>query len=285
MKIVDIHAHFFPDKIQTAIYDWFDNFGWKMYKRYSFEESVKHLKIRGIDKRVIAVYAHKRGVSAYFNNWLGNISKEYNNIVPFGTVHPEDSNIKEISEDIFNKHKLSGVKIHCHVEKVKPEDERLFPLYENIIKNDAVLLLHGTLYPSDASIRKDFNPADYSGAKHVYNLLKTYPEMKIIVAHLGMGEYDKFAELLDSFDNLYLDTAAVYCFNDEQKKTYDISPPPTRDFIKKYNKKILFGSDFPFIPNDISHQINVINNLDISKEEKENIFYLNAKKILNLDKV
>lgn len=78
--------------------------------------------------------------------------------------------------------------------------------------------------------------------------------------------------LAGKFDNLYLDTSCLSRY---------IAPETLYNIIRLHTPdKILFGSDSPWDkPSDITV---MINNLPLSDSEKEKIFYLNAKKLLNI---
>ncbi len=278
-KIIDFHTHFFPEKLQNAIYDWFEKYGWGIYHRYTLEEAVNHLKSIGYEKWVIAVYAHKPGISESLNSWLGEITKKHPAIIPFGTVHQED-NVREIVKTAFEMHGIVGIKFHTHIARVSPEDPRLFPAYEEIIKHNGILLLHGSIHPTDAGFVSDFDPYEVSGAEHVEKLLEKFPEMVTIVAHLGMGEYEEFGELMEKYPNLYLDTTMVHCMKDVKIKHPETPPPPSIEFILKHINRILYGSDFPFLPYHIERQITAIENLPIQANQLKVIFFDNAIKLL-----
>ena len=278
MRIIDFHTHFFPEHIQNLIYDWFDNSGWGIYRRYKLEEAIKKLQEVGYQRWVVAVYAHKKGIADFLNKWVSEISIQYPEIIPAGTIHQED-NTSEVVKKAF-EYGVKGIKFHTHISLAPPEDERLFPVYEEIIRRNNFLILHGSIHPTDAGFIRDFDPYEVSGAYHVSKLLEKFPELTVIVAHMGMGEYEEFGKLIEKYPGLYLDTTMTHCMEFVQIKHPETPPPPDDVFLEKFSNRILLGSDFPFIPYPVEKQIQCIEERNISSETKEKIFHKNAETLL-----
>ena len=115
--------------------------------------------------------------------------------------------------------------------------DKLVPLMEICRNRDLPFLIHtnepvGHIYPGKTP----------NTMKQIYDLIKRFPENKIVLAHWGGGIF--FFNLLkkdvkESLENVYFDTAASPFLYDPQ--------------IYRYAKeiagleKILFGSDFPLI--------------------------------------
>ena len=75
-------------------------------------------------------------------------------------------------------------------------------------------------------------------------------------------------------DNIYFDTSSTLEF---------ISPELAVKILKKHDMdKILFGTDYPMW--HIKKEIENIEKLPLSDDEKEKIFYQNAEKLLGLTK-
>ena len=71
------------------------------------------------------------------------------------------------------------------------------------------------------------------------NVLARHPDLELIGAHLGSLEYDvdKLAERLDRFPNFAVDMAERVCHFQVQERE------KVRDFIMKYQDRLLYGSD------------------------------------------
>lgn len=111
---------------------------------------------------------------------------------------------------------------------------------------------------------------------YVEYLLQRYDNMKIILAHLGANRMDNSAtrQTIQKFSTnkrVYFDTSTIFDSN-ILKDACSIIP----------NERILFGSDIPFVlkKDPAFEAVNVINGLNITAEEKQNILCENAKKLL-----
>ena len=82
-----------------------------------------------------------------------------------------------------------------------------FPTYEAILQLDGILNIHAGREPAITAYGLDVRTI--SGARRVEEILQRYPELKIIVPHLGFDESDRFYSLLDAYPTLYLDTTMM----------------------------------------------------------------------------
>lgn len=266
-KIIDFHTHVFPDKLYQAIKDWFvKNVGWHFYFEGSSKDILDFLeKNEQIEYYLCFGYAHKPNISMDLNKFYASIKNNYKKAIPLGCFHQDDSNIQEVIEQAL-KAGLIGFKLHCHVQKIRPDDKRLYKVYEIIIKNNSFILFHAGTGPFTN---------EYVGFKYFEKILDKFPELNCVVAHLGAFESELFLNSTIKYPNLYLDTSYTFIANPTNIMTAPL------DLFKKAYKKIFFGSDFPGICHSFDESVKAIANLPLNIEEKEHIFYKNAKKFLS----
>ena len=94
--------------------------------------------------------------------------------------------------------------------------------------------------------------------------------------HAGENFYENTLRMMDGYPNLYADLGVEMWLH-----------PMTKDFAVKFLKsakeygfldRVMFGSDQMVWPEAITSSINFLNALDfLTKEEKQKIFYDNAK--------
>ncbi len=276
MKLIDFHTHLFPNKLLDALWAWFETHAWPIeYKKY-VEDLIPILKKEGVERCVHLHYPHKVGMSESLNLWAHELEKKYPDfIIPFGSVHPDDEKKEQILKTCFEDYQMKGLKIHCHVQKVAPEDPRMIPVYEMCEAYQKILLIHCGTGPNFKD--RPLNPYGYdvdqvSGLRHFEKIIGKYPKMIFIVPHLGYEEVDEFFDLLKEHPNLYLDTTmAVANFLPGK-----IDP----EKIAEHADRLIFGTDFPNIPYEWSREKNNLLNMKLGKESEENIFYKNAEKLL-----
>jgi len=277
-KYIDVHTHFFPPKIFQAIWNYFEIRdeenkvrGWPVNYRLPIEQLVDVLKSKNIQYFTTLNYSHKAHISEYINEWVFEFSQQHTNAIPFGCVWPEDDNRISYIAKIFDDYNFYGLKIQPLVQKFYLVDPRLEEIFKILIDKGKWLITHiGT-----APYRNK-----YVGYSNFVKFLEKYPEINVIVAHMGAFEYQKFLDLLDKYQNLYLDTTMIYIpdniFPERTTKR------PTKEDLITYQDRILFGSDFPNIPYEYENSTKGLLALDLSREFYQEIFYENAKKIFQL---
>jgi predicted TIM-barrel fold metal-dependent hydrolase len=272
MKIFDAHVHLFPDQIFRAIWKWFDDNAWKIQYQVSADDVVRILKEHGIERFLVLNYAHKAGIAKSLNEWTYNFCSKYPEAIPLGTVHPDDEDIDKILDKCFVDYKFAGLKLHCHVTSIRPDDERMSPIYEKLIEHDKIFVLHAGVGPSLRGYKE--HTKEISGVRFVKPVLKRYPELKLTIPHLGTDEADEFFELMTDYPNLRMDTTMVL------GGFFPVEIP--WDKIETFSDRILFGSDFPNIPYDLMTEINAILNSPLSPEAQERVLCSNACRLLDV---
>lgn len=230
---IDFHVHLFPEKLYAAILGWFDtNTSWRFKFRGDWREAVEFLEAKErLERYVCFGYAHKKGISRELNGFYSEVGRLSPKAIPLMTAHQDDDDLAGIAEEGFQLG-LKGVKIHCQVQNASPADPRFDPLYERLIANGGFALLHAGNGPfSGPNVGFDkFEP-----------LLTRYPELKVVVAHLGCMESERFLTEAAKRENLYLDTS--YTFIDNPTNRMDAP----LNLLVRAADKVLFATDFPGI--------------------------------------
>jgi len=268
MSIIDSHVHLFPEPLFRAIWDWFERHGWSVRYKVQADEAVRLLKEQGIERFVVLNYAHKPGMSESLNAWTYEFCKKYPEAIPFGAIHPDDE-VKKLLDRCFKEYRFFGLKFHSHVAATRPDDERMFPIYEKLIEYDRVLTLHAGIGPSLEGYKE--TTKEVSGARFVRKMLKRFPQLKVIIPHLGADEFDEFFRLMEEFPNLWMDTTMILT------GYFPVKIPWEK--IEKFPDRILYGSDFPNLPYDMTSEIRAIRSSPLSDETREKIFSKNARRL------
>lgn len=279
-RYIDLHTHFFPPEIFKAIWNFFElpnkkgkPRGWPIKYKYSTEKLVKILESQNVEKFSTFNYAHKAGVADFINEWTNQFVKEFKNALAFGCVSPEDEDRVEYISKIFDIYNFYGIKLQLLVQNFYPYDERMFEVYDIILDRGKWITFHvGTAPYSNR----------YVGYKSFTRFIEKYPNMNVIIAHLGTYEFEKFFGILDEYDNIFLDTAMVYIDLDLFQKWKKKIKLPKPELLLSYEDRLFYGSDFPNIPYDYEFSTKGLLELDLPKKFYENIFYNNAKRIFKL---
>lgn len=132
-------------------------------------------------------------------------------------------------------------------------------------------------------IGHDYPGKDKNYFKEIYELVKMFPDLILILAHLGGGLpfYELIPEVRKVFKNVYYDLAANPLVYETRsiKHVSDIVGP----------EKILFGSDFPLLiyPHKSREKQfqrfidDIYHNAGLNKDEWKQIMYSNGKKMIS----
>ncbi len=267
-ELWDAHIHLFPEKLMRAIYRYFsENYRWHLPFPADTAALIKHLREDGVKRAFVLAYVHKPGLSGQVNRWLASVAAEQPWLVPFGAAHPEDPDLKSVLSEALDRHHFAGIKLHCLVQQISADDERLFPIYEALVKRSRALVIHATNFP--------LPDPKHLGMSRLAHVLKRFPTLLVAVAHLGLNELPLTRELLQQYRGLYLDTAFVFQNNS--------CVPPHEEIIRlmmDFPGRILYGSDFPFILEQPANGIQRIMRFNLPPLFYHKLFYQNASDFL-----
>ncbi|MHA1150520.1 MAG: amidohydrolase family protein [Promethearchaeota archaeon] len=277
-KYIDIHTHFFPPNIFDAIWKVFEMpdytghiRGWSINYKLPINELIELFEEHNVEAFTTLNYAHKRGVAEYFNDWTVKFVKKQKNAIPFGCVHPEDKNRVAYIRELFDTYNFTGIKVQPLVQNFHVADKRMNEIYELIVDKGKWLLVHAGTAPYRN---------EYVGFKYFKEFINKFPDINVIVAHMGAFEYRKFFKLTESHENLYFDTAMIYIPQNVFRER--IVRRPDAEELLSYQDRILYGSDFPNIPYEYERSTKGFFKLALPKAFYKKIFYENAKKLFKL---
>lgn len=269
--VIDAHVHVFTPKLFDAIWRWFDQYGWPVrYKLYA-DEVIKHLRSRGVEHLVLLHYAHKPGIARAMNDFVADLVKRHEGVTGLATVHPGEPDAIEILEDAFAKG-LKGVKLHCHVQAMPPDDPRLWPVYELCAARGAPIVIHAGREPRSDALPID--PRTICDASRVGRVLSAFPHLKLSVPHLGADELDAYAALLRTHDNLWLDTTMMLA---GYFTTGDLLP-----YVKVRPDRVMFGTDFPNLPYSWDREARAVAAAGLADADVERLLAGNARALFGI---
>ena len=271
--VIDFHTHCFADKIaENAISALTKN---NPNEGPYLNGTIKNLQASaekaGIDYNVIASIATKPSQFKVISDWSIEIKNE-RRIIPFGSIHPEN---KDFKDELKRLHAagIKGIKMHHDYQNSFVDDEKLYPIYEEISNLGFVILFHAGL---DIGLPE---PVHCPPARLI-KVVKDFPDLIIVAAHLGGDDvsYDdnKYNDvtkyLAGKAPNLYFDTS------------YTLKYMPAEKGLKLIRSlgtdKVLFGTDSPWT--DQLEEVERIKNIGLNKNELDMILYQNAAKLLKL---
>lgn len=264
MKIIDAHCHVYPDKIAVKASKATGNF---YAIPMDYDGTVSTLlevgEKAGVDKYIIQSVATTPAQVRSINEFIKNTVEKYSDkMYGLGTLHPESDDLKGDVENIVELG-LLGVKLHPDIQQFKLDDYRCLKIYELCEKHNLPMLIH----TGDSRY-------DYSNPNRLIPILDIYDKLIIVGAHFGgWSMWEKASELLYEKPNFLVDCSSSFYALDDEK---------IMEIIRRYGAdKVLFGADYPmWNPKD---EIERLNSLPLTDEEKEKIFSLNAMRVFGID--
>jgi len=270
--VIDAHVHVFPDSLFEAIRRWFDRHAWPIRYRLSAPQVIEFLFARGIRHIVALHYAHKPGISRDLNAFAAALVNEYLGVTALATVFPGEPDDLAILEEAFGMG-LRGVKLHSHVQCFEFETPTMHRIYDLCSFHGKPMVIHAGREPKSPAYGCD--PYILCGADRIRRILRSHPDLRLCIPHLGFDEFGAYDAMVQEFDTLWLDTTMTL-------GGYFMKDPPL-DLAKLRSDRILYGTDFPNIPYAWDRELKQLQRLDLPPQTLERILWRNAVDLFSID--
>jgi predicted TIM-barrel fold metal-dependent hydrolase len=262
MKIIDFHAHCFPDDLAGRAVErvlttspgarcWTD--GTMAGLRTSMKES-------GVTKAVVLPVATKPSQVRTINRQAPLLRAP--DIIPFGALHPaaEDSGA-EIS--FMKSNDIRGIKLHPEFQDFNMDDPAVFPLYEACASAGLIVVFHTGTDPGPFT--NDHSLPHMLAAVH-----RAFPRLRIVAGHMGGHQvWDEVGKHLVGLP-LYFETSTA---------PTNFSPENFVRLCRRHGmERVLFGTDTPWYGQRFDREW--IERCGLTDSEKELVFHRNAEKLL-----
>ncbi|MHA2155743.1 MAG: amidohydrolase family protein [Candidatus Hodarchaeales archaeon] len=279
-RLFDSHTHFFPSKMFERIWGHFETKYWPIYEKGSPESLARSLITdHDVSNFVVLNYAHKEGIAQFLNNWTHTFCSSFTAgkyAIPVGTIHPDDKDRVIETERILETLNFAGIKLQLMVTSFYISDKRLLPVYQKLLEYDRILIVHVGTGPDHSNFHPNMTlESPYVGIRYLRPFLEQFPELKVIVPHLGANEFHEMWMLIEDFPNLYFDTAMVGVQNNPAFS--DPLADIENQELTKLADRLLFGTDFPNIPYSYQNAINSWLERRMNPSFYHKLFYENAK--------
>lgn len=237
--VVDVHSHAwqYPGHFSDAFRD--------QAKRARGGEEID-LTIRyadyraaipeGVDVKTV-VFGGKARLSGLWveDDYVAKYVAEHSDtLIGFLSVDPTQdgfySDLRRSHEELG----LRGIKLLPMYAGFRPDDARLDPLWRYAQRNRLPVLLHtGTTFIAQA-------PLECTLPRHLDDVATRFPDVKIIMAHLGHPYEHEAVVVARKHPNVYCDISALHYRSHQLYHSLML--------VQQYGvwEKLLFGTDYPF---------------------------------------
>ena len=207
------------------------------------------------------------------NAWVCDVAKEHPQLVPYVGVDPwiltnEDmlAHIREMADSRGAK----GIKVHPALQRFYMHDERMNSIWKTCVELGFPIVAHSG--PSSSG-------EQYAEPRAFAAVLQSFPDLRVVLAHMGGGAWRQLTEIARAYPNAYFDCCEIIEWTggpgaptDHELAQLILDVGPDR---------VMMGSDFPWY--DIDHSVERVMELPLlATEQKEAILGANAVSILGL---
>lgn len=208
------------------------------------------------------------------NQWGCQVTAEYPNLIPFLGLDPVLMSGEQMLSEMDDKLRKGarGVKIVPNTLRIYGNDRRLWPVYEECAKR------HLPLLSQSGGQAQPGAPDPWSRPWYFAEVAREFPNMKIILAHMGRGFEEDVADLTSEYPNVFTDLSS---------RLHTVGRPGgwTKEeavaWIRRMGvDRVMFGTNYPW-SNPVEY-VAVLDSLDLTEKEKALICANNAKRVIGL---
>jgi predicted TIM-barrel fold metal-dependent hydrolase len=263
VRVIDTHAHVFPDSIAAkAVAALAAEGGITPYYDGTVSGLLSAMDRGGVTCSVIVPVATKPSQVRTINDWVGTLGSD--RILPFGAMHPD---FPDPASEIARMATLGirGIKLHSQHQHFMPDEERMSPIYDAAEREGLVVLFHAGGYVVDRE--SEAGPAEFA------RMLDAHPGLRCVLAHMGgYRRWDEVRELLCGRD-VYFDTAYV---------PRNLADEAFLALARDHGiERVLFGTDGPWA--DAAEEIAYLGGMGFTAAELDAILYGNAARLYGLE--
>ncbi len=275
--IIDFHTHVYPDALAERIMQALSRFDdVQAHTNGTLGALLKSMSEAGIDRSVILPVATRKGQFDSITKFAEQINKQYDNLISFGGIHPDDEKIPEKLKYLKDKG-FKGIKIHPDYTETFIDDERYIHMIAEAGRLGMLVLTHAGKDPAYSTI----HCPPKKGRKMLDRVKELAPTDKpfFIFAHLGGNRQQDDVEEFLVGQSCYIDISCSFSDLGEFSTTSD---KQIVRIIKMHGAdKILFASDSPW--NNQKAYVERFRALTgLSDIEKEMILGGNAQRLLGI---
>lgn len=248
--IIDAHSHIWEEKLVSgdlkhlleALTERFKPDDPAQIRNGTIDRLIGEMDEAGIDKTVLLgldvglAFASELGVREY-NDYVADIVRRYpERIIGFAGVDPRRGKEGIVELQRCFDMGLRGLKLWT-LTGFYPDDESYYPLYEKVAELGIPMLIHTGSGPPKTYLK--FNKPLY-----VDKVAVDFPDIKIIMAHIGAPWVEEAVAIVIKNQNVYVDMSAW----EPVVKAAPIALCQALTQIKMATgslRQVLFGTDWP----------------------------------------
>jgi predicted TIM-barrel fold metal-dependent hydrolase len=194
--------------------------------------------MRAVDKAIVFSlrYGDSAGIAGDDEVTARTVARFPDKFVGFACVDPRRADCMDLLVHAIEDLRLKGVKFGPIYNGVSLLDPRMEPIYHYCIKHNLPLTMHmGTTFARNA-------PVELGRPVYVDAVATRYPELKMVMAHMGHPWFEECIVVARKQPNVYCEVSALFY---RPWQFYNILIA-AQEYTVHNRNKIFWGTDFPY---------------------------------------
>ena len=272
--LIDVHTHFMPERMMAKVWAYFEQAGplvgpgWSIAYRQHEQQRLDILRGLGLRAFTSLVYPHKPGMARWLNDWANEFAGRTPDCLHSATFFAEPSATGDVSRALEQGARV--FKCHLQVGGYDPNDPLLRDVWGLLAETGTPVITHCGSAPA---------PGTHTGPGPIAELLARHPRLTLVVAHLGMPEYEEFLDLADRYDRVMLDTTMAFTAFTEA-----VMPFPRHALVRlaHLGDRVLLGTDFPTIPHRYGQALKALEQTGLGEAWLRAVCHDNAARLFTI---
>ena len=236
-RFFDCHTHLFPAERVGDLMRWIHRaiLDFKAPVDTTPEQAVAELRAAGALRWANLLFPVGPNEAAGLHAWGYELAQQFPDMVPFGGVHIDDPDPLRVVQDAIEHYEMAGLKFHPMVQGFYPWDPHLARVLTYLDDRELPIYVHTGF---DKWYGSDYDRAGLE------TMLIHYPEMPVVLSHIGFPDIEWVFSLADRFPQVWLDLTNVPGSFERMGR-----PAPLleqlRTGLHRHRDRLLMGTDYP----------------------------------------
>jgi predicted TIM-barrel fold metal-dependent hydrolase len=231
--IVDVHTHLGLEVDRRAREYWREHHRVPDWRVGPYIEAMK-----SVDRSVLLAFPfpdYDISTNESDNECVAQFVREHGDkFIPFYFLHPGHPTAMADLERAVQEWGAKGIKLTPIYANFRPDDEQYFPFYARIEELGLPVLWH-----QGSSMDAPNGPLEWAMPWRLDKIARTFPDLKMVIAHFGFPWIREVVALLRKRANVYADVSAF------GTRTWVLYNALVDTVQYGAEDKVFFGSDYP----------------------------------------
>lgn len=211
---------------------------------------------------------------------LLRLTEGMENVAVVGSINAEtvpDNHMTSL-EAYLKAGRIRGVKLYLGYQPIRANDERLNRVYALANAYRVPVIVH----TGDTLTGYVERPLlEYARPLHLDQVATDFPELPIIIAHMGNPFFDETAAIMGKHANVYADISGMIIGTRFEEKYAALMRCEIQDLLTWVGSdKLLFGTDWPLAP--LKPYLEFATSLELKNGSWEDLMWRNASRLFRL---